>query len=428
MHSHADTGFLIPDMLNETSRFSTPRSSVGDGISSDCDADVESNMSGNSEETSPHRRRSSYGIYGIVPASRSQIFLQKMEESQTKKEAEEKMKSAVKDLLMKNKVLILPLIMIVLLLVFGILFLFSSCLGKCKQSGQHEGEHAIKSEWPMLFPYVVPQAKMLLYDVNHDNESDVVLALRRKTTSIGESLGNTSFIVAIDGKTGAVIRKMQIDFLPFVMHYDPIDRTNASCFAMANEGVVSRLSLTMVSVLWKIRPCTKIYSAIVIKDIDDDTVSDLLIACSWVSMTDETISGIALVSGLDGNLIGSKIRYQPGQMPYPFLMQHKNAKGETCVLFGIKRGGRSTVLAVRLKRLIEIATGTRSRVNLVSENPLVVAKNVRPDLKPAYDDISGDGVKDIGFVLQHGIISFIDGATLSLRKTIDARNGHIIRY
>lgn len=428
MHSHAEGGFLIPEMLNEMSRFSTPRSSVGDGISTDCDADVESNMSGNSEETSPHRRRSSHGIYGIVPASRSQIFLKKMEENQKSKETGEKIKSAMKNVLTNGKLLIFSSMAFIVLLTFLLVFLYSSCLGKCDKTGlASEGKNMTKSKWPVQFQGVAPLTKMLLLDVDHDNESDVIMAFKHNTSSQSGLSGNASFVVAMDGKTGAAIRKFKLDFLPFAIYSDPLDKKNASCFLISEYGVAVRISLTVLDVSWKIWPCSKTFSAMVIEDIDNDLISDLLLVCSWVSLADTTISGIVLVSGVDGSLIGSKIRYQLGQMPSPFLMQHRNAKNDTCILFGIQRRGTSTVLAVRLKRLMEIATGTRSKVNLVSENPLVVARNVRSDLEPVYEDISGDGVKDIGLVLEHGIISFIDGGTLSVRKTINVRSGHITR-
>ena len=427
MHSHNESSFLIPDMLKENSRFSTPRSSVGDGISTDCEADVESNMSGNSEEASPHRRKSSLGIYGIVPASRSPMFLNINEEAQKSKGAREKIVSALQNFFASYKAIVtLSLTMIILLLV-SFLLLFPTCLKGCRQTDPTKvAQSVVGSKWPIQIPDVVPHANIFLFDINGDKESDLIIAFKN-ASSDSQLVANSSVITAIDGKTGAILREIKLDFLAFRIFVDPQGKANGSCFVIASNGIITKISLAKGIVLWENRPCSKIHSFLVIKDINGDMTSDLLIVCSWVSVMDTALSGIVLVSGANGSLLGSKIRYQLGQKASSFLMQHNNARNETCILFGIKRKSKSTVLAVRLKRLLEIATGTRHKANLVSENPLVVARNVRDNIQPAYEDISGDGVKDIGFVLQHGIISFIDGATLSLRKTIDAGSGDIIR-
>lgn len=427
MHSHAESSFLIPDMLRENSRYSTPRSSVGDGISTDCEADVESNMSGNSEDASPHRRKSSHGIYGIVPASRSSMLLNKIEEAQKSKGAREKMVSTLQKIFTTYKAIVILSVIMMILILVGFLLLFPTCLKGCRQTDSTKvTQSVLESKWPIQFPDVVPHANIFLFDINGDKESDLIIAFQN-VSSEAQLITNTSIITAIDGKTGVVLRKIMLDFLAFRIYVDPEDNANASCFVISGNGIITKISLAKGIVLWEKRPCSKTHSFLVIKDINGDMTSDLLIVCSWVSVMDTTLSGIVLVSGANGSLIGSKIRYQLGQKASSFLMQHNNARNETCILFGIQRKGKSTVLAVRLKRLLEIATGARHKVNLVSENPLVVARNVRDDIQPAYEDISGDGVKDIGFVLQHGIISFIDGATLSLRKTIDARSGDIIR-
>ena len=356
------------------------------------------------------------------------MFLAKKEETQKGEEAKEKVISTLKNFFSSYKIILLSSGTTILLLLFGLIFMLPSCLTECGQADKtNKTQGGLESKWPVEFPDVVPHSNMLLYDVNHDNESDVILAFKQNARSAFQSTTNVSVLVAIDGKTGLVFRNLQLDFLAFKIYIGVQDQSNISCFVISPSGIVAKISLGVEAISWKIRPCSKIHSVLVTKDVDEDKVSDLLIVCSWVSVTDTPISGIALVSGADGKLIGSKIRYQLGQQPSSFLMQHQNAKNETCILFGIQRKGKSTVLAVRLRRLLEIATGTRNKVNLVSENPLVVARNVRADQRPAYDDISGDGVKDIGFVLEHGIISFIDGATLSLRKTIDARSGNILR-
>ena len=74
--SQQESSYLLPDFLHETSRYSTPRSSIG-GASTDCEADVESNLSLNSEDVTPSRRRSSNGIYGIARASKVFLLSQK---------------------------------------------------------------------------------------------------------------------------------------------------------------------------------------------------------------------------------------------------------------------------------------------------------------------------------------------------------------
>ncbi|XP_065065742.1 uncharacterized protein LOC135691716 [Rhopilema esculentum] len=431
MHSHVDSSFLLPEMMTENSRFSTPRSSVGDGISTDCDADVESNMSGNSEETSPHRRRSSYGIYGIVPANRSTILGKQSERLKKESEHEEEDMSW-KSIAMQHKLVLLCTVAFITLMVFSILFTFAVCQSECKKENMQElNKSDLKSKWPLLLENHYPQTKMLLSDINGDGENDIVAAFRQNAsvvTDVGSiEDGNKSVIKALDGKTGLLLKEIAIDFLPFWIYVDDKVKANTSCFVLSRYGEVAKVMIATETIVWSVQPCSEVHSVLLTKDLDFDSNSDLLVVCSWVSATDTTISGIALISSTSGSLIGSKIRYQLGQTPSPFLMQHINKKNETCILFGTERHGKSTVLAVRLKRLIEIATGTRSKVNLVSENPLVVAKNVRTDVQAAYEDISGDGVKDIGFVLQHGMISFIDGATLTLKKTIDARHGRIIR-
>ena len=427
MQYSAESGYLIPDMLNENSRYSTPRSSVGDGISTDCEADVESNMSGNSEVASPHRRKSSYGIYGIVPASRSPMLMNKADSEKVQNEAGEKTISLLQNILTSYKAIMVLVMILVMLLLVAFFMLFPHCRRSCQRTSRKRmAQHVVESKWPVQFPDVVPIANMLLIDLNGDNESDVILAYSNVSTA-GQLISNLSFITILDGKTGKMLTKFELSFLAFKIYVDPQSKTNLTGFVISVNGIVSKISLIKGTVLWKSHPCSTIHSFLVIKDMNDDEVSDLVIVCSWVSVMDATLSGIVLVSGTNGNLIGSRIRYQLGQKPATFLMQHKNAKNETCILFGIQRSGKSTVLAVRLKRLLEIATGTRNKVNLVSENPLVVARNVRDDRQPAYADISGDGVKDVGFILQHGIISFIDGATLSLRKTIDTKSSDIIR-
>ena len=426
MHSNAESGFLIPDMLSENSRYSTPRSSVGDGISTDCEADVESNMSGNSIDASPRRRKSSFGIYGIVPASRSDMLLGKAEEDQRERERIDKIVSALKSVVTNYKAIATSLVILVLIVIFGCLLLLPTCLRNCRENGQTRmAQAALESKWPIQFPEAVPLADMFLFDVNGDGDNDVILAIRNASSA--QLAVNFSTIIAIDGKTGNVLRRITLDLMAFKIYVSSDDRNNASCFVIARSGIVTKIFLGAGALLWQNHPCSTVHSFLVIEDIDEDKTSDLLIICSWASVIDTTLSGIALVSGANGNLVGSKIRYQTGQKPSSFLMQHRNAKNETCVLFGVQRRGKSTVLAVRLKRLLEIATGTRSKVNLVSENPLVVAKNVMDGQEPVYEDVSGDGVKDIGFILQHGIISFIDGATLRLRKTIEARSSNIIR-
>ena len=427
MHSNAESGFLVPDMLSENSRYSTPRSSVGDGISTDCEADVESNMSGNSIDASPRRRKSSFGIYGIVPASRSEMLLGKAEEDQRAKERRDKIVSALQNFVTNCKLITVSSMILVLIVVVGFLLLLPSCLRNCRKNGQARmAQSALESKWPIQFSEVVPLANMFLFDINGDGDNDLILAVRNASL-VAQLATNVSTIIAIDGKTGNILRRIRLDFLVFKIDVNSDDRSNASCFVVARSGIATKIFLGIGALVWQKHPCSTVHSFLVIEDVDEDKISDLLIICSWASVIDTKLSGIVLVSGVNGNLVGSKIRYQTGQKPSSFLMQHRNSKNETCILFGVQRRGKSTVLAVRLKRLLEIATGTRNNVNLVSENPLVVARNVMDDQEPVYEDVSGDGVKDIGFILQHGIISFIDGATLRLRKTIESRSSNIIR-
>lgn len=426
MNPHADASFLLPDMFGENSRLSTPRSSVGEGVSTDCDADVESNMSANSEDASPHRRRSSYGIYGIVPANKAAMFIKQTAEKATKTEAKETVASFWKNMIPAHKLALCSSIVILLLFIFGIVFIFPSCKSDCKSDGKTQhSQMDLESKWPLMLHKVVPISKSLLTDINNDGKADLIVALRENVSAEDDT--NSSVITAFDGDSGRVLKRMRVNFQPNWINCNSNDKANSSCLIVSKDGIIAKVSMSKELVQWIIQPCAEIHSVSVIKDIDSDQQRDLLVVCSWLSAVDTIISGIALLSTSKGDLVGSKIRYQLNQKPSSFLMQHLDAKNETCILFGTQRNGQSTVLAVRLKRLIEIATGTRNKVNLVSENPLLVAKNVRIDIDPVHADISGDNVKDLGFVLKEGLIIFIDGASLSVRKTINTRDGDIVR-
>eukprot|EP00794_Sanderia_malayensis_P009320 gene9320-10303_t len=458
--------FLFPETFNDTSLYSTPRSSICEGVSTDCEADVESNLSANSEYASPNRRRSSAGIYGIVKAnefSSRNVYNQRTknqrQDGDNDKQGFFNWRNWWKIVSSTEKLAILSAIVILVLIILAFVFLFPSFrIGNNgnTSSGKDVGnDKAVISYWPVELRNASPTTKMVLADVDLDGEKEILFGvtqwqedvsraerdIKRRNgketasfhssdSSNSNSSRNRSLIIAIDADSGEVVREVHVNFQPYWIKCDPADYVNASCFGVSRNGTIAKLNMAAGVLVWATNSWSDIHSVSLIEDIDMDGMLDMIVICSWqpsASSEDQRIiSGIALVSGRSGNVIGSKTRYQLSQLPSPFLMQHVDAKNNTCILFATRRSEESTIWAVRLRRLVEIATGARKRVNLVSENPLLVVRNARTTITPVHYDVTNDGVKDIGFVLKDGLVSFVDGAAFKLRKTIDAGQGKII--
>ena len=427
-----ELSYLTPETPLESSRLSSPRSSLGEGISTDCEADVESNLSAVSSDNSPSlRRKQSSAYYGLV--CKKNCFSANDGDEKSSKSNVWKT-SGWKIISSCRKVLFMIFVLVAFLLIVGFLFFIPTSESECESTKPLNRSDKNLSSWPLRFTNWEAYTPMLLVEVSQNGKKAIVFALKKRgeelraTDKISEA--NSSVILIIDPHSGQVIKMTYLPFTPdWLLCLKSVSNTgNISCHASDSFGHIAKLDLNKQVIIWNIKPCRVIFSFITIPDIDNDSVDDLMAVCAWKSSNDQQLSGIILISGEDGYVIGSKVRYEVNRRPSSFLMKQTGVRNETFILFGTKQKSLGYIVwAVRLKRVIQISTGYKEGAHLVSENPLKIVSGVRADIDPIRIDINGDGKEDIGLALISHSIAFVDGSSLSLLKIVNTGLGSIIR-
>ncbi len=272
---------------------------------------MESNLSLNSEDVTPSRRRSSNGIYGIARASKVFLLSQK---GNPRREDDEESDTSFGWRIMSatQKFVFISSIIIFTIIILGLLFIYPRCRIACgNEAGRASEQMKGGSNWPIEFRNVKLNTKIVLADVNGDDKKELVVSLAKMHSQDIDgayvTISNSSMVVAFDADTGRVVKKINVNFQPFWISCDGNDRVNASCYAASRNGTVAKLNMANEQEAWSSRPCLHIHSISDVSDIDSDGIPDLIVVCSWKSAEQATISGIALISGKPVYLFSVKV-------------------------------------------------------------------------------------------------------------------------
>ncbi|KAM9345909.1 protein FAM234B [Symphorus nematophorus] len=197
---------------------------------------------------------------------------------------------------------------------------------------------------------VTPRA-LALWDVDGDSVEDVLLGVTEQTNDTHPTQGNKIYsAVALSALSGQVLWKKFIrESVMYIQCYLQYNNQPSSVVLLIGKSIIVAVNGTTGKNLWSFQLQNIVSQAVLLPDLQGDSVPDLLIAtlpadAEYLSMT--------LVSGLTGTKLGHPVLFNltSGKLMGPLL--HETQQGAYYILFGL-----GNVKAISLQDIYFRATG-----------------------------------------------------------------------